>query len=74
VNVAIPPALERLVLACLAKKPADRPSHAGELARALGNVGLEPWTEDEARRWWEEERRTATVPPRLDESAAARPL
>jgi serine/threonine-protein kinase len=74
VNVAIPPALERLVLACLAKKPADRPSHAGELARALGNVGLDPWTEDEARRWWEEERRTATVTPRLDESAAARPL
>jgi hypothetical protein len=51
-DVEIPPALERLVLACLAKKPADRPAGAGELARALAAIDLDPWTEEEAREWW----------------------
>jgi serine/threonine-protein kinase len=51
-NVDIPPALEQLVLACLSKKPEDRPSSAGELSRALARLGLEPWTEEEARRCW----------------------
>jgi outer membrane protein TolC/ABC-type uncharacterized transport system substrate-binding protein len=31
----VPPALDRLVLACLAKRPAERPGTAGEVARAL---------------------------------------
>jgi serine/threonine-protein kinase len=35
----VPPALERLVLACLAKRPADRPESAADLAAAL--VGLD---------------------------------
>ncbi len=51
-NVDIPPALEQLVLACLSKKREDRPSSAGELSRALGRLGLQPWTEEEARRCW----------------------
>jgi serine/threonine-protein kinase len=51
-NVDIPPPLEQLVLACLSKKPEDRPSSAGELSRALARLGLEPWTEEEARRCW----------------------
>jgi serine/threonine-protein kinase len=34
----IPPELERLVLACLAKRPADRPQTAAELGAALGQV------------------------------------
>jgi serine/threonine-protein kinase len=35
----IPPALERLVLACLAKRPAERPQSASELSEALAAVG-----------------------------------
>jgi serine/threonine-protein kinase len=34
----IPPALERLVLACLAKRPAERPQSAAELKAALSAV------------------------------------
>lgn len=52
-SVEIPPALEQLVLACLAKNPKDRPPSAAQLSRALGSIGVEPWTQDDARRWWE---------------------
>jgi len=48
----IPAALERVVLACLAKKPEDRPRSAAELARALVGVGGDVWTEASARAWW----------------------
>ena len=48
----IPPALDRLVLACLAKKPEDRPQSAVALARSLAGVEVDPWTEERAREWW----------------------
>jgi serine/threonine-protein kinase len=48
----IPPALERLVLACLAKKPEGRPRSAAELARSLADVDVDPWSETQAREWW----------------------
>jgi len=48
----IPPALERLVLSCLAKKPADRPTGAAELNRRLAEIAVEPWSEELAREWW----------------------
>jgi serine/threonine-protein kinase len=51
-DVDVPPALERLVLACLAKAPADRPGSARELDRLLAEVAIGPWGEEEARRWW----------------------
>jgi serine/threonine-protein kinase len=34
----IPPALERLILTCLAKQPEDRPASAADLAAELDQV------------------------------------
>jgi eukaryotic-like serine/threonine-protein kinase len=48
------PALDQLVLACLAKKPSDRPRGARELCDRLGQCDVErPWTREDARVWWE---------------------
>lgn len=50
----VPPELDAIVMACLAKKPDDRPRDAIELARRLAACPLpEPWTEQRAARWWE---------------------
>jgi serine/threonine protein kinase len=52
-ELPIPAALDRLVLACLAKDPAERPPTAKELSRRLASVeGASDWTEDRARDWW----------------------
>jgi serine/threonine-protein kinase len=52
-NVALPPGLDQLVLACLDKDPAARPD-ASALRRALAAIPVEPWSEDDAARWWRE--------------------
>ena len=44
VAVPIPPAMDRLVLDCLAKKPENRPASAAELERRLASIDVEPWT------------------------------
>ena len=52
-ELPIPAALDRLVLECLAKNPAERPQSAKELSRRFAEVGgLNPWTEERAREWW----------------------
>ena len=52
-ELAVPAALDEIVLACLAKDPADRPQTARELTRRLAAVELkEPWTEERAEQWW----------------------
>ncbi|MEA2764017.1 MAG: eukaryotic-like serine/threonine-protein kinase [Gemmatimonadaceae bacterium] len=48
----VPPTLERLVLSCLAKDPKGRPQSAGELARSLALIDVNPWSEEEATQWW----------------------
>jgi eukaryotic-like serine/threonine-protein kinase len=48
----VAPELDRVVLACLAKKPAGRPQSAAELDRMLGEIEIEPWSEEAANRWW----------------------
>jgi serine/threonine-protein kinase len=51
-ELPIPATLEHLVLACLAKKPEDRPQNARELAQSLETVQGMTWSEQEAARWW----------------------
>jgi serine/threonine-protein kinase len=51
-GLLVEPPLERLVLDCLAKSPEGRPQSAAELDRMLGETGMQPWTEEEARQWW----------------------
>jgi serine/threonine-protein kinase len=52
-ELAIPAALDEIILACLSKDPAERPQTARELAHRLGTVELNTeWTEERARGWW----------------------
>jgi serine/threonine-protein kinase len=51
-ELPIPPALEHLVLACLAKKPEDRPQAARQVAQSLEAIHGMRWGEEEAGRWW----------------------
>jgi serine/threonine-protein kinase len=54
-ELAIPPALDALVLACLAKDPDGRPASAEELAEALASIpGAPSWTTQAARDWWDQ--------------------
>lgn len=51
----IPPALDGLVLDCLAKDPQLRPQTAEALAARLAAVVMdESWTEQDAKRWWKQ--------------------
>jgi tRNA A-37 threonylcarbamoyl transferase component Bud32 len=49
----VPAALERVVLACLAKSPEDRPANAEALSQLLADCAdAGTWTQEEAERWW----------------------
>ena len=49
----VPAELEEVVLACLAKRPEDRPQSAAVLVKRLDAcAALEPWSEDEATLFW----------------------
>jgi serine/threonine-protein kinase len=47
----VAPELDRAVLACLMKNPEDRPT-AADLDRMLAEIEIEPWSEEDATRWW----------------------
>ena len=58
----VPPPMDRVVLACLAKEPADRPQSARELSRILAELNVEQaWTEARCREWWERHQPSAAT-------------
>ena len=67
----VPPALEALVLSCLAKEPDERPPSAEWLASRLVELELgERWTPERASAWWEA---NAPSAPRADAEPHAAP-
>jgi len=60
----IPRALDEIVLACLAKKPGDRPKDAAALLAMLKEADIESWTIDDAQSWWTTHReKKPSLPP-----------
>jgi serine/threonine-protein kinase len=52
-ELPVPPALDQLVLDCLAKDPAKRPSSAEQISARLSAIELDtPWSAERARQWW----------------------
>jgi hypothetical protein len=51
-ELPIPERLDHLVLACLAKKPEERPQNARQLAQALDSIDGMTWSDEDAHRWW----------------------
>ena len=52
----IPPEIDAVILSCLAKEPADRPSSARELAARLRSCreSLPTWDAERSARWWDQ--------------------
>ncbi len=70
----IPPELERVVLACLEKKPDDRPRTAYELAEKLAACNVATWSRADACAWWERavgEGRERNEPPKRRRRSSA---
>ena len=53
-EIPVPPALDSIILSCLAKSPDDRPQTADALARLLESVPLDrEWDPERSREWWD---------------------
>jgi serine/threonine-protein kinase len=52
-ELEIPAELERIIMDCLAKDPAERPQTAAELAVRLASCDGGGWSRREAREWWD---------------------
>ncbi len=54
--------LDALILRCLAKRPADRPGSAAELAELFAALPATGWSTADARAWWSSYRASLAVP------------
>ncbi len=64
-EIPVPPALDSIILSCLAKSPDDRPQTAANLARSLETVPLErEWDSERSRAGWD-----LHLPPEAAKSA-----
>jgi serine/threonine-protein kinase len=53
-EVEIPQSIERIIMACLQKDPADRPQTAAELDAMLAGCSLDAeWSSERAKEWWD---------------------
>jgi serine/threonine-protein kinase len=53
-QISVPESLEKVILSCLAKDPADRPQSAQELGRLLGeSIPEGAWSQEKAEEWWQ---------------------
>jgi serine/threonine-protein kinase len=61
---AVSPALEKVILQCLAKTRTDRPATAGRVVDLLRACQTDcEWSEDAAREWWRRERTLRAASP-----------
>jgi serine/threonine-protein kinase len=52
-ELPVPESLDRAILMCLEKAPAERPASAEVFARMLDNsISNDSWTSEDAERWW----------------------
>jgi serine/threonine-protein kinase len=74
-ELPVPPGLDQVVLAALAKRPDDRPRDAGELGRRLAALRLaESWTRERAEHWWSTHRPDAPEPCGPCDQGEVRPM
>lgn len=59
-NKDVPSSFDEIVLACLEKKPGDRPRDAAALATAIREANFGEWSVEDAEAWWRSHRKTST--------------
>ena len=64
--------LERVILSCLAKDPAHRPSSARDLAGSLAACAqATEWSQAQANAWWESQRENLRPAPILSDDTVS---